>query len=95
MQKFKTINKLMEKLLTEPDNGKTFKRKKWIWNHKKHQTLEEILWPKRFNDNSLCLNGTFKIKEGRVLQNELNNKILYQQNNKELSAVKYVRTQEI
>ena len=26
--KFKTIKKLMEKLLTEPDNGKTFKRKK-------------------------------------------------------------------
>ena len=47
----------MEKLLTEPDNGKTFKRKKRIWSHKKHQTLEEILWPKRFDNKGLCLNG--------------------------------------
>ena len=30
-----------------------------------------------------------------MLQDELNNKILYQQNNKELSAVKHDGTQEI
>ena len=40
--------------------------------------------------------GRLKLRrEECYCQDELNNKILYQQNNKELSAVKHDRTQEI